>query len=143
MKCFFSEQPGRQAVIYLQKGEDIKEGVKQACDKLGIRDASINNAIGSASHMSYHYVASCADDPENIYVNIDKACEIGSIQGMVLDGDVHLHVAFSDKDGNAYNGHMESGCIVLYLLEINMTVLDGLALCRRSDDNGINYIDQR
>ena len=143
MKSFLSEKPGRQVVVFLQKGEDIMLGVKQACEQMGIRDASINNAIGSASRMSYHYVASCADDPENIYVDVDKACEIGSIQGMVLDDDVHLHVAFSDRDGRAYNGHMEVGCKVLYLLEIQMTVLDGLELCRCKDEYGVNYIDRR
>lgn len=143
MRYFAGPGNGKQIVVNLTKGEDIYESLCTVCQRLGIKDAMVVGGIGSARCMRYHYVASTADDPENIYASVDCACEIGAMQGLVLDGDVHVHVSFSDCEGNTYNGHLEPGCEVLYLLEVSMVELPGLALKRYADAYGINYIDRR
>lgn len=143
MRYFVGSNHGRQIVVNLAKGEDIYESLCRVCREMNVKDAMIVSAIGSARRMRYHYVASTADDPENVYITVDKACEIGALQGLVLDGDVHAHVAFSDADGRAYSGHLESGCEVLYLLEVTMVELSELELKRYTDAFGVNYIDYR
>ena len=143
MKYFVGPGGGRQIVVNLAKGEDICEGIRAALGELGVRDAIIVGAVGSARKMRYHYVASAQDDPENVFVTVDMACEIGALQGLALDGDIHAHVAFSDAAGRAYNGHLEPGCEVLYLLEVAIIEMPGLALKRRKDAFGVSFIDWR
>ncbi|MGN0802203.1 MAG: PPC domain-containing DNA-binding protein [Candidatus Faecivicinus sp.] len=142
MRYFAGEGSGRKIVVNLSKGEDILEGIGAACREMNVKNAMIVSAIGSARKMRYHYVASTADDPENVFVTIDRACEIGAIQGLILDGDVHAHAAFSDAQGRAYNGHLEVGCEVLYLLEVSLVELGDLELKRYLDEYGVCYIDR-
>lgn len=141
MRYFTGAGGGRNIVVNLSKGEDILEGIGAACRAMNVRDAVIVGAVGSARKMRYHYVASTADDPENVFVTVDRACEIGALQGLILSGDVHVHAAFSDAAGRAYNGHLEPGCEVLYLLEVTLIELPDLRLKRYLDEYGVCYID--
>ncbi|MCL6614258.1 MAG: DNA-binding protein, partial [Firmicutes bacterium] len=63
-----------------------------------------------------------------------------AIQGLIIDGQPHLHAVVSDRE-RAYAGHLENGCRVLYLAEIAaMELAGGENLQRRPDERGINKI---
>ncbi len=141
MKYFAEPAAGRYAVLSLGKGELILESIEKACRELGIRNAVVTSAIGSARKVVFHYIESTADDPVNTFVTIDEACEIGSIQGLVLSGEPHLHISFSDRS-RAYNGHLEPGSEVQYLLEVSLTEMKDMNLTRKADSFGISYIDR-
>ena len=141
MRCFAEPAEGRHIVLSLDKGELILESIARACEDLGIRNAVVTSAIGSARKVVFHYIESTADDPVNTYVTIDEACEIGAIQGMVLDGVPHLHIAFSDHS-RAYNGHLEPGSEVQYLLEVALVEMKNMDLTRKKDVFWIDYIDR-
>ena len=141
MKYFTEPASGRYVVLSLAKGDLILESIEKACEELGIRNAVVTSAIGSARKVVFHYIGSTADDPVNTFVTIDEACEIGSIQGLVLNGEPHLHISFSDRS-RAYNGHLEPGSEVQYLLEVSLTEMKDMNLMRKADSFGISYIDR-
>ena len=141
MKYFTEPAAGRCVVLSLGKGDLILESIEKACEELGIRNAVVTSAIGSARKVVFHYIESTADDPVNTFVTIDEACEIGSIQGLILNGEAHLHISFSDRS-RAYNGHLEPGCEVQYLLEVSLMEMKDMNLTRKPDSFGISYIDR-
>ncbi len=141
MRCFAEPAEGRHVVLSLDKGDLILESITKGCEELGIRNAVVTCAIGSARKVVFHRIESTADDPVNTYITVDEACEVGSIQGLVLDGVPHLHISFSDRT-HAYNGHLEPGSEVQYLLEVALTEMKNLNLTRKKDAFGIDYIDR-
>lgn len=142
MKRFVGCADMRGIVLHLGVGERIVESIELACRESGIRDAAVISAIGSARRMYFHRIESTADEPVNTFITIEDACEIGSIQGLILNGEAHLHVSFSDRN-HAYNGHLEPGSEVQYLLEVALVELRGLPLKRATDQYGVNIITER
>lgn len=142
MNTFDSTQTGRWIVIHLFKGEDILKGITEQCRRLGIRNAIVTSGIGSLRQASYHRIETLEDNATNTYLTYEKPTELCSVQGLVIDGEPHLHATFCDP-GKAYGGHMEPGCLVQYLAEISLIELKGVDLVRRPDAFGISYIDKR
>lgn len=142
MKCFVGRADMRGIVLHLGKGEPILGSVELACREMGIRDAAVISGIGSARRMRFHRIESTADKPVNTFITVEQACEIGGIQGPILNGEAHLHVSFSDRY-HAYNGHLEPGSEVQYLLEVTLVELPGLPLRRMTDEYGVSTIAER
>ena len=51
------------------------------------------------------------------------------MNGMVVDGEPHIHIALSTVVG-AYGGHLVRGCITYVLCEIMLAEVEGPALSR-------------
>ena len=51
------------------------------------------------------------------------------MNGIVVEGAPHIHVALSTPDG-AYGGHLEEGCIAYVLCEIFFAEVEGIDLSR-------------
>ena len=88
-----------------------------------IKNAAILNGIGSSKSCSYHVVATSDPWPPNIYVKEQKALDIVSLQGFVLDGRVHAHIIFSDEK-TSFGGHLEEGVILLTFGIITLGIVD-------------------
>jgi predicted DNA-binding protein with PD1-like motif len=52
-----------------------------------------------------------------------------SINGMIVDGEPHVHITASDRKG-AYGGHLEEGCICYVLCEIGIVEVSGAQMTR-------------
>ncbi len=50
--------------------------------------------------------------PGNIFFGDQGPYDIIAVTGLVVDGDIHAHIAISDAE-RAVGGHLEEGCIVL------------------------------
>lgn len=142
MRTYECEQLGKAVVIHMSKGEDILRSITEECARLGVKNAMVVGAIGSLRKVSYHRIESLADDPVNTYVTLEKPTELSALQGLILDGEPHLHITCCDPQ-HAYGGHMELGCEVQYLAEVSLVELKGADLTRRLDEFGISYIDKR
>ena len=57
----------------------------------------------------------------------------------VLDHKAHFHMVISDEE-KAYSGHLEPGTTVLYLSEITLVEIKGVALHRVKNENNIGMI---
>ena len=130
------EGTGRVVVINLERGELLLESIRSGLEKLGIRDAVITSAIGSLSKVVLHRVMGFEPQPVDEFITIEKPIELASLQGVVLDGHPHFHMAVSDLE-QAYTGHLEEGTTVLYLAEITLLELKNAGLKRAPDELGI------
>ncbi len=135
MHSFVGEGLGRVVVLNLKRGDPVLESVVSELARLGIRDAIITSAIGSLQKAVFHRVTGMEREPVDEFVTIENPIELASLQGMVLDGAAHFHMTLSDL-GSTFTGHLEPGTIALYLVEISLVEIKGLALQRvKNEDN--------
>ena len=142
MKTYVGIGYGRHVLIHLGKGELVLESIQKEIERLNIRSGIVTSGIGSARKIVYHRIGNLAPDPLNLYVTVEGPMEIGAIQGLIVDGEPHLHIVCYGEDG-AFSGHLEPGCEIQYLAEISIIELEDADLVRRLDEFGISYIDKR
>lgn len=142
MKSFVTEDYGRFVVMHLGKGEKILESIISEMNRLGIKNAVLTSAIGSMRKLSYHVITETTDKSVDKYETIEKAIELGAMQGLILDGEPHFHLVCSDPE-RTYVGHLENGCEVQYLLELSFLEINNISLMRKLDKFGISYIDEK
>ena len=134
-----NEAGSRIITVSLKRGEMLLEGVQEAIDKAGVRDAVVLSCIGTLSQMTWHRVTTLDMQPKEEYPTVRGPLELCAVQGLVAEGKPHFHIVCSDKDGT-YAGHLEPGCEVLYLAEIVLMELAGRPLRRVRDENGLNLL---
>jgi uncharacterized protein len=142
MRTYVGKEFGRYVILHLGKGELVLESIQAEISRLGIRTGGVTSGIGSARKIVYHRIADVEDSPTNEFVTVEKPIEIGSIQGLIIDGEPHLHIMCCSKD-ESFAGHLEPGCEIQYLAEIMILELTDVDLVRRFDKYKISYIDQR
>ncbi|MCL2867435.1 MAG: DNA-binding protein [Clostridia bacterium] len=133
---------GRHVIMQLTKGELILESIQSEIQRLGIRCGIVTSGIGSASKVVYHRIGSTADNPDNEFLTVAEPLEVGALQGVIVDGQAHLHITCCTREGT-FAGHLEPGSETLYLMEISLIELVGADLTRKADAFGISYIDVR
>ena len=140
MKTFTTTNYGRTVIMHLGKGECILESVQKEIDRLGIKNGVLLSAIGSLRKASLHVITNTDELSVNEYITVEKPIELGSAQGIIINGEPHFHLTISEP-GKMYAGHMEPGCEVQYLAELAILELTDLNLTRKLDEFGISYID--
>ncbi|GAB6862912.1 PPC domain-containing DNA-binding protein [Haloplanus litoreus] len=127
--------------ILLEPGDLVLESIQETCDEYDIDSGVVVSAIGTVRNLNYHYVPT-ADLPKeekwrNETFELLGAWEIGTIDGMIANGEPHLHlVAFNGEQTVA--GHLEEGCEAHIVGEVVIRPIEGLELERRSDENEYN-----
>lgn len=140
MKSFSSDKIGRIVVMHLGKGEKLLESIRSEIKRLGIKNGILLSAIGSLRKVSLHIIKTTEDLATNEYITLESPFELSAVQGMILNGEPHFHMVFSDPE-KTYTGHMEDGSEVQYLAELSFLEVEELALERKTDALGISYID--
>ena len=141
MKTFECKEYGRVIVMHLKKGDLLLESIKDGLAELGVKNAILTSGIGSIRTLSYHGIKSCSDYPDDYYEVVEAPVELGCMQGIVLDGNPHIHVVCSTPDGRHLIGHLEPGTEIQFLAEISFIEVPDMLLTRRLDEFGIGYID--
>lgn len=134
-----NETSGRLITVSLQRGEMLLEGIQQAIEETGIRDAAVVSCIGTLSSLTWHRVTTLEAKPREEYPTVRGPLELCAVQGLVVEGVPHFHIVCSDQNGT-YAGHLEPGCEVLYLAEIVLLELTGKPLRRVTDENGLRLL---
>lgn len=130
-------------LIRLDQGDDVLGSINQVIWENGIRDGAVVSGIGTVSHAVLHMVTTTGYPPVEKYpVWEDTALEVCAIQGMIADGVPHLHAVFSDAE-KAVGGHLEPGCITLYLCEIVLEAWKSPSLTRLKNGKGINELHEK
>ncbi|MBS7614526.1 DNA-binding protein [Candidatus Bathyarchaeota archaeon] len=137
MKYYSTEKIGRIFVLSLEPGDYVLESIKEVVKKEKIRDAVVVSAVGTLDLYRIHYVTTTGYPPQNKFEHWkDKPLELASINGIVANGEPHLHIVVSDSE-KAYAGHLEEGCRTLYLAEITIIEIKGLNLKRQPNQKNI------
>lgn len=142
MRTYVGDRYGRHVIMHLGKGELVLESIQSEIKRLNIRTGIVTSGIGSARKIVYHRIGNLEKDPLNIFITMEGPTEIGAIQGLVIDGEPHLHITCYGEDG-AYAGHLEPGCEVQYLAEVSILELLDADLVRDLDEFGISFINKR
>lgn len=142
MRTYVGDRYGRHVIMHLGKGELVLESIQSEIKRLNIRTGIVTSGIGSARKIVYHRIGNLEKDPLNIFITMEGPTEIGAIQGLIIDGESHLHITCYGEDG-AYAGHLEPGCEVQYLAEVSILELLDADLVRDLDEFGISFINKR
>ena len=112
----------RIEIIRMKPGADMLEGLNLAVKNLKIKNAVILAGIGSVTDYQYHVVTDKNLPPAQEYPKASVAMDVVSVQGYILNGKVHAHIALSDENSMA-GGHLESGTKALTFFIITIGVL--------------------
>src|SRR5215213_4511107 len=102
----------RFVALRLAPGEDVLLSLRAAVVAQGIRNAAILSGVGSLDRYHFHVVKTTNMPPGNTFVRGDGPFDILAVTGLVVDGEVHAHITFSNTEV-AMGGHLEEGCRVL------------------------------
>ena len=134
MKAHRPFEPGPTHLFRLEAGDDIVQEITQFVTEHGISVAWISY-LGAVRKASLRYYDQ--DRLEYQDFTIDHHLEVLSGVGNVslLDGKpfVHTHAVFSDEDGKAFGGHLNTGCEV-WSLEVRVEELIGAPPVRDFDE---------
>ncbi len=102
----------RYIALRLDPGEDVLLALRQAIRDHSIQNAAILSGVGSLDRYHFHVVKTTNMPPGNTFVRGEGPFDILTVTGLVVDGEVHAHITFSNTD-LAMGGHLEEGCRVL------------------------------
>jgi hypothetical protein len=143
MKSFTNGSFGKVHVLRLDRGDYLLESIEQLTKEQNIMNGAVLSGIGTLDHCILHCVMTTGMPPvEKMLVWEDKPLEIASIDGIIANGQPHLHMVVSD-DKAAYTGHVHHGCRILYLGEILIAEIEGFDFERVKNGEGINELRVR
>src|SRR3712207_9343184 len=102
----------RYIALRLDPGEDVLLALREAVPDHAIRNAAILSGVGSLDRYHFHVVKTTNMPPGNTFVRGEGPFDILTVTGLVVDGEVHAHITFSNTE-LAMGGHLEEGCRVL------------------------------
>ena len=130
---FGSLSLGKLHVLRIDPGEDVLASVKQFLAEAGVRQAVVLGAYGTLARHRIHWVRNNLIPASDIIGEGEGGIEILSMNGLVVEGQPHIHVTLSTPAG-AYGGHLEDGCIAYVLCEVFFAEVAGLDLHRERAD---------
>lgn len=134
---------GNTIAIGLGPDERLLESIKEVIKSHGVRDGAVVSGIGTLKRCHMHYVNTKGFPAENRFYVAEEPLEIVAISGLIADYEPHLHMAAGCRDQKAYVGHIEDGCVVLYLAELLITRLN-MGLKREVDaSHGVSLLKAR
>ncbi len=134
---------GRIVAFRLAPGEDLLEGLAEACKKHELNNGIILTGIGSlrvarffnpvplpSKKIGYGY-----GDP----IVLTGPIELLSASGMICKGDngetlFHIHCSFSDQNGGGWGGHLIEGNTVLITADFVIAEVEDINMGRRFNE---------
>jgi len=120
---------GEVICLRLDYGEDVLEAITRACREHDVHSGVVISGIGTLYRAVMHMITTTTFPSVDRIVTMEGPLEITSIDGLIADYTPHLHLTISDTE-RAYGGHLEPGCLTMYLCEIAIARLEGLRLQR-------------
>jgi len=120
-------------MVGLEPGEMLLESLQKVIESHGVKNGVVVSGIGTLKACRMHYILHTRFPPEDEIMTLVKPLELVSVNGLIADGEPHLHITVSCGKDEVYAGHLEPGSEVLYLAEIAMLVFDEPRMIRRVD----------
>ncbi|MEW5720490.1 MAG: PPC domain-containing DNA-binding protein [Chloroflexota bacterium] len=114
-------------ILRIDPGEDVLDAVKRFLKEANVKQAVMTAGYGTLAKYHLHWVASNRLPIERRYGRGEGGIEVLALNGIVVDGEPHLHVALGTPEG-AFGGHLEPGCIVYALFEAFFAEVEGVTL---------------
>ncbi len=139
----YHQAPGIAEAIALRldEGEDVQESVERLAQTLDIQAGAVISGIGTLKRARLHMVQTTGYPTKQAFLDLVGPIEVASIHGIIADREPHLHVTIADQAGRASAGHLEPGCVTLYLCELVIVRFADLSLRRVANpETGINQL---
>lgn len=117
-------------IVRVDPGEDVLESIGRFLKQVGLQQAVVLGGYGTLASYHLHWVTHNRIPTENLFRRGQGGIEILAMNGLVVDGEPHIHVALSTADG-AFGGHLEPGCIAYVLCEVFFGEVEGVFLSRQ------------
>lgn len=118
-------------LLRVDPGEDVLLSVQEFLDQQEIEQAIVLGGYGTLASYHIHWVTHNKIPTDNKFEKGEGGIEILAMNGMVVEGKPHIHVALSNPDG-AFGGHLEEGCKAYVVCEIFFMEVTGKKLSRQS-----------
>ncbi len=117
-------------ILRIDPGEDVLEVVKRFAQEAGLRQAVVLGGYGTLAAYHLHWVTHNRIPVDVRFGSGEGGVEILSMNGLVVEGEPHIHVALSTPE-SAFGGHLEPGCTAYVLCEVFFAEVEGVALSRQ------------
>ena len=117
-------------ILRVDPGEDLFESIQRFLDQTGVRQAVVLGGYGTLAAYHLHWVTHNRIPSETAFGRGYGGIEILAMNGLVVDGQPHVHVALSTPDG-AFGGHLEPGCTAYVLCQVFVAEVEGVTLGQR------------
>ncbi len=110
----------KQITRRLKKGDDLKEQIIKFANTERIQAGIVICSVGSLSKVNLRMAGA------KEIKQWEGDFELISLNGRISkDGEhVHLHLSFSDIQGNVFGGHVLDGCIVRTTVELVILIFE-------------------
>lgn len=133
-------------VVRLDSGDLVLESLREALDEHDVDTGAVVSGIGTFSNFRIHYVHTTDITDEqaerNTFLDLEGAWEVTNVEGVIADGEPHLHVSAFDGE-RTVGGHLEEGNEINILGEFLVQKADGLELTRRPGEKNISKLRSR
>jgi predicted DNA-binding protein with PD1-like motif len=127
---FASMSVERIHILRIDPGEDVLESIRRFLQEANVRQAVVLGGYGTLAAYHLHWVAHNRIPTENLFRRGEGGLELLSMNGLVVEGEPHIHITLSTPEG-AFGGHLEPGCIAYVLCEIFFAEVGGARMTRQ------------
>jgi len=140
MEWFGGGVIGEVVVARFDHGDDLLESIAQLAREADIHTGVVVSCIATVDKCRLHRITTTGYPPHDQFVEREGPIEIVSAQGVIANYQPHIHFVGADLLGT-FAGHLEPGSRVLYLAEVCVLKLSGIALERTPNpQTGINEL---
>jgi predicted DNA-binding protein with PD1-like motif len=125
-----------QFTIRLKQGDLFKEKIEALVREYDIKSGVILSAVGGLENANIRL--SKLDTGEHIIRELKGPFELVSCMGTLSQEGCHIHVSFSDREGNCFGGHLKDGCEVFVTVELVFLVFKDV-IYRRTLDSSTGF----
>lgn len=115
-------------VFRLTNGQDLKKSIVDYCENNSIKAGIIGACVGCCYEVNFRLAGG-----EKFFHNVADY-EIVSMTGTISETGTHIHVSFSDENGNVVGGHLSKGCFINTTAEVVIIEINNYKLTREYDD---------
>jgi predicted DNA-binding protein with PD1-like motif len=117
-------------ILRVDPGEDVLASVEGFLAKADLKQAVVLGGYGTLAAYHLHWVTHNRIPAENIFRKGEGGIEILAMNGLVVEGQPHIHVSLATPEGG-FGGHLEPGCIAYVVCEIFFAEVAGPRLTRQ------------
>ena len=128
--------------VVLDRGALLLESIKDVIRQKNIQEGHVLVTAGSLDECTFHYVASTAVNPKDIFKTVKGPYEILNAGGIIANGEPHIHLTIASGGKAAIGGHLEKGCRILYLGELTIIKYSAPRLVRKPNANGVMMLEE-
>ncbi len=127
----------KQLSFRLKQDDLLKEEIEKRTKN--VPAGVLLSIVGAVENANLRMAGSTPDN--QIFQNFEGPLEIVSGTGTISPDGCHIHVSFSDKEGNVIGGHLRDDCKVALTAEIVIGVFDDVSFTRKPDETtGFNEL---